>query len=78
MQPPADLRLLLAVLAPLAGAGLVMATGRKPNLREACSFLAAATLFLVVVSLVPCVRAGRPLHFTLFALLPGLRIALRA
>ncbi|HUL54630.1 MAG TPA: monovalent cation/H+ antiporter subunit D family protein [Opitutaceae bacterium] len=78
MDPASDIRLLLAVLAPLVGAGLVMATGRKPNLREACSFLAAAALFLVVVSMVPCVRAGRPLHFTLFALLPNLSLALRA
>ena len=78
MHPVSDIRLLVAVLAPLVGAGLVMATGRKPNLREACSFLAAATLFLVVASMIPCVRAGRPLHFTLFALLPNLSIALRA
>jgi len=33
METPSDLRLLLAVLAPLLGAGLVMMTGRKPNLR---------------------------------------------
>ena len=78
METPSDLRLLLAVLAPLVGAGLVMATGKKPNLREACSFLAAATLFLVVVSMIPCVRAGHTLHFTLFQLLPGLSFALRA
>jgi multicomponent Na+:H+ antiporter subunit D len=78
MKTPSDLRLLLAVLAPLLGAGLVMATGRKPNLREACSFLAAATLFVVVASMVPCVRAGHTLHFTLFQLLPGLSFALRA
>jgi multicomponent Na+:H+ antiporter subunit D len=78
MPPLQDPRLLAAILAPLLGAGLVMAAGRKPNLREACSLLAAVTLFLVVVSLVPCVRAGHTLHFTVFALLPGLSIALRA
>lgn len=78
MQSPSDMRLLLAVLAPLIGAGLVMVTGKKPNLRETCSFLAAATLFLVVASMVPCVRAGKTLYFTLFQLLPGLSFALRA
>ena len=78
METPSDIRLLVAVLAPLVGAGLVMATGRKPNLREACSFLAAVTLFLVVASMVPCVRAGKTLHFTLFQLLPGLSFSLRA
>ena len=78
MPPVNDPRLLIAVLAPLAGAGLVMATGRRPNLREACSLLAAIVLFLVVASLVPCVRAGRALHYTIFPLLPGLSVALRA
>jgi multicomponent Na+:H+ antiporter subunit D len=78
METPSDIRLLVAVLAPLVGSGLVMATGRKPNLREACSFLAAVTLFLVVASMVPCVRAGKTLHFTLFQLLPGLSFSLRA
>jgi multicomponent Na+:H+ antiporter subunit D len=78
METPSDIRLLVAVLAPLVGAGLVMATGRKINLRETCSFLAAVTLFLIVASMVPSVRAGRTLHFTLFQLLPGLSFSLRA
>jgi multicomponent Na+:H+ antiporter subunit D len=84
MPNPPDIRLLLAVLAPLAGAGLVMLTGRKPNLRETCPFVAAATLFLIVASMIPCVRAGHTLHFTLFQLLPptatsaGLSFSLRA
>ena len=78
MSPVNDPRLLIAVLAPLLGAGLVMATGKRPNLREACSLFAAIVLFLVVASLVPCVRAGRELHYTLFHLLPGLSVSLRA
>lgn len=78
MDPASDSRLLLAILAPLIGAGLVMATGKRPNLREACSLLAAVTLFGLVASLVPDVLAGRKLHFTLFELLPGLSFSLRA
>lgn len=74
-----DIWLLLAVLAPLVGAGLVMATGRKPNLREACSFLAALTTFgIVAFRLLPPVLHGATLHLTVFKLLPGLSIALRA
>jgi multicomponent Na+:H+ antiporter subunit D len=73
-----DIRLLLAILAPLVGAGLVMAAGRRPNLREGCSFIAAVTLFAITASLVPEVRAGKTLHFTLFELLPNLSISLRA
>jgi len=78
MQPTEDIRLLLAVLAPLIGAGLVMATGKRPNARETCSFLAAAALFGITASLVPGIYAGHRLHFTVFQLLPGLSVSLRA
>lgn len=67
-----DNRLLFAVLAPLIGAGLVMLTGKRPNLREAMSLLAAISLFAITASLVPAVREGKTLSFTLFHLLPGL------
>ena len=78
MEATPDIRLLLAVLAPLTGAGLVMAAGKRPNLREACSFMAACVMFGVTVSLIPDIRAGKQLVFTLFQLLPGLSITLRA
>ena len=32
---------------PLIGAGLVMLTGKRPNVREACSLFAAGTLFAI-------------------------------
>ncbi|MBI4623810.1 MAG: monovalent cation/H+ antiporter subunit D family protein [Verrucomicrobia bacterium] len=78
METVTDSRLLWAVVTPLLGAGLVMATGRRPNVREACSFLAAVTMFGLTASLVPDVLAGRTPHFTLFQLLPGLSFSLRA
>src|SRR6266404_5637550 len=78
MGPINDSRLLLAVLAPLIDAGLVMAAGKRPNLREAWSFVAAATLFAITASLIPAVRAGHTLHWTVFELLPNLSISLRA
>ena len=78
MEIVEDRRLLFAVLAPLIGAGLVMATGKRPNLRETVSFLAAVTLFGITVSLVPEVRAGKTLHLTVLPLLKGLSVSLRA
>ncbi len=78
MEIVSDNRLLLATLAPLLGAGLIMVTGRKPNLREGCSLAAAATLFALVASLMPEIQAGKSLRFTVAELLPGLSIALRA
>jgi len=73
-----DIRLLLAILAPLIGAGLVMLTGKRPNVREGCSLFAAATLFAIVATMVPAVLGGQRLHFTVFQLLPGLSVSLRA
>jgi multicomponent Na+:H+ antiporter subunit D len=73
-----DYRLLFAILAPLIGSGLVMLNGKRPNVREACSFVAAATLFVITASMISPVLAGKHLHFTLFQLLPGLSISLRA
>lgn len=78
METTQDLRLLLAILAPLLGAGAVMASGKRPDLREACSLLAAVVLFGLTASLIPAIRAGQTLSFPLFQLLPGLSIALRA
>ncbi len=78
MEATPDIRLLLAILAPLLGAGLVMLTGKRPNVREACSGFAAATLFIIVAAMIPDVHAGKRLYFCAFQLLPGLRVALRA
>ncbi len=73
-----DIRLPLAILAPLVGAGLVMATGKKPNLREGCSFLAALIMFSVIAWMLPDVMKGQTLRYTLFDILPGLSLTLRA
>jgi multicomponent Na+:H+ antiporter subunit D len=78
MESITDIRLLLAVLAPLIGAGLVMVSGKKPNVREGVSFIAAATLFSLVASMVPAVLAGKHLFFPIFTILPGVTVALRA
>jgi multicomponent Na+:H+ antiporter subunit D len=78
MELRSDFRLLFAVLAPLVGALLVMLSGKRPNLREVISFLAALTLFGITLSLVPDVRAGKRLYCTIFELLPGLSVTLRA
>ncbi len=84
MEKIQDIRLLLAILAPLIGAGLVMLCGKRPNLRETCSFVAAAVLFAIIGSMVPLVLQGKLLHLTLFQLIPpdakstGLSFALRA
>ncbi|MFQ5536695.1 MAG: proton-conducting transporter membrane subunit [Gemmatimonadota bacterium] len=66
----------LAVLLPFAGAGLVLALGRWPNLREGASLLTAGALFATVYSLVGPVRAGGVIDITLWEVMPGVRLAL--
>src|SRR4029077_13038686 len=84
MEKIHDIRLLLAVLAPLVGAGLVMLNGKRPNVRETCSFAAAVVLFALTASMIPLVLQGKMLHLTVFQLIPsdakstGLSFALRA
>lgn len=78
METLHDIRLPMAVLAPLVGAGIVMATGKRPNVREGASFLTAAVLFGLVASLIPTVLQGGRFEYNLFTLMPGLSITLRA
>lgn len=77
-NPVETYSLLLAVLAPLVGAIMVMLTGRRPNVRESCSLVAALVMFGTVVSLVKPVLAGEKLVCHLFSLLPGVSVTLRA
>ncbi len=78
MEPIAEPRLLIAILIPLLGAGLIMVAGKRPNLREAVSLLAAVALLGTVVSFIPDILEGRTFKWTIFELLPGLSFTLRA
>ncbi|MCC5808095.1 MAG: monovalent cation/H+ antiporter subunit D family protein [Opitutales bacterium] len=78
METISEPRLLIAILAPLLGAGLIMLAGKRPNLREGVSLATALVLFGTVASLVPGVLGGNTYTWTLFELLPGLSFTLRA
>ncbi len=70
--------LLLAVMIPLVGSLCVMMLKNNPNLREFTSSAASVLLFIIVLSFIPAIRAGKTLQYHLFHLLPGLDITLRA
>ncbi|WP_456386217.1 monovalent cation/H+ antiporter subunit D family protein [Desulfolithobacter sp.] len=70
--------LLLAVMIPLFGSLVVMMLRNHPNLREFTSFSSAVLLFVIVLSFIPSIRAGKTLVYPIFHLLPGLSITLRA
>lgn len=69
------LPMIAALLLPLAAAVLIPAADRRPNLREAVSLLAAAALFVAVLSLGPAVLDGQRPSLHLFEFLPGAAIS---
>jgi multicomponent Na+:H+ antiporter subunit D len=69
---------LAAILVSLAAAVLILASGRRPNLREAFTLAAASAKFLLVLSLLPAAITGRAVETVLFEISPGVRLALRA
>lgn len=64
-----------AIFLPLGGAVLIWLTGAIPNLRETVTLVTAASLFAVVLTLLPAVMAGGRPSAILLETLPGLPIA---
>ena len=53
-----DTLIVLALLVPIAGAGLIALTGRNPNLRETVTIITSLALFATVMSLLGAVYSG--------------------
>ncbi len=70
-------KLLIAPLIPMATGLLVMAAGRKPNLRETFSVAGAVLTFLTVLSLLPHVLAGGTWAYDLVTIYPGIAVKFR-
>jgi len=70
-------RPMLVMLVSLIGAGLIIANRENPNKRELCSFGTALTKFLLVISMLPGVLAGKTYTFTLFTFLEEVSFSLR-
>ncbi|MCG7854683.1 MAG: hypothetical protein MIO88_02385, partial [Methanoregulaceae archaeon] len=69
---------LLALLAPLAAAVLIPVVGRHENLRESVTLIAAGSMVVVVLAMLPEILGGARISITLLPLLPGGDLALRA
>jgi formate hydrogenlyase subunit 3/multisubunit Na+/H+ antiporter MnhD subunit len=72
-----SLLLLLALLIPLAAAALIPVVGRHENLRESVTLVAAGSMVLVVLAMLPEILGGGRISITLLPLLPGGDLALR-
>jgi len=77
MEPIVSSKPLLAVAVSLIGSLIVVAAGKRPNLREGVTLVIAALKFGIVASMVPSILAGRELVYTLAEVLPGVEIGFR-
>lgn len=72
-----SLRPLIAVLASLIAVPLIVASSRRPNVRETWTVLAALVKAAVVLSMLPDVLAGRMPTCRLWEISPGVALELR-
>jgi multicomponent Na+:H+ antiporter subunit D len=72
------LLLVLAIVVPLIGTALIVAAGRRPNLREAVTLVTAAVLIVLVGLVVAEVAAGARPEIRLVGLVPGAALTLAA
>ena len=76
MEQIISIKPLLAVLASLLVVPILVSS-RAPNVREAWTFMAAATKFLIVASMVPTILKGAEIVYTMAEVIPGVAIKFR-
>jgi len=67
-------KILMAPFIPMVTAALVMASGKRPNIRESWSIIGAVLTFLSVAFLVPHILKGVNYSYELFSLYPGITV----
>jgi multicomponent Na+:H+ antiporter subunit D len=77
METISSIRPLLAVSVSLVCAVCVALSGKRPNVREAWTFLAAGLKFAIIASMLPAVLQGKEIVFHLIDILPGVGLAFR-
>ncbi len=78
IQQVTSIKLLFALLIPLAGTLGIMLKGKEENVREGISCVSSLLLFFIVCSLVPEILRGQMIVFHIFTILPGITISMRA
>lgn len=77
METYYSLKPLLAVLVSLLATVLIVIPGQRPNVRESWTIMAAIAKFGIVLSMLPSVLQGSYPEITLFAISPGISLALK-
>lgn len=76
METVNSIRPLLVVLVSIGAVPLIVVS-RKPNIREAWTFVAALTKFILVVSMLPLILKGSQVLCTLVEVVPGVAVGFR-
>ncbi len=63
-----------AILVSLFAVPLIILSGKKPNLRESWTFIAAIAKFLIILSMLPIILEGKTILFTVAKVVPGASI----
>lgn len=74
MQPVSSITPLLTVGVSAISAVLILASSRRPNVREFWSLSAGVIKFLLVMSMVPVVWSGGTIEYRALTLLPGVEL----
>ena len=77
METITSIKPLLAVIVSLVAAILIVTAKNKPNVRESYTIGAAVIKFLIILSMVPAIFAGKKIEFLIVTLLPGLSLEFR-
>lgn len=72
-----SLKPLATVLVSLLASVLIIVSGQRPNLRDSWTIIAALAKFAITASMLPDVLQSRYPEVTLFAISPGISLALR-
>ena len=67
----------LAIMISLFGSLFIIASHKKPNLREFWTFIIAFIKFGIIVSMIPAVLGGQRIGYNLVEVLPGVGISFR-
>ncbi len=78
MQPHASMLPLIVVMLPVLAALGIVAARRRPRLRDTVLFVGAAVTFVPIAAMLPDVLDGQAPTTTLFEVLPGIGLTLRA
>jgi len=77
METITSIRPLLAIMVSLLIIPMVLVSSKKPNIREAWTFVAAVAKFLIVLSMLPAILHGTEIVYTMVQFMPGAAIKFR-